>query len=295
MELPDSIKAIGEQVSAGGDVTPVPEWFEAHDVFSAELAHIFTRPWLAVDHASRLSEDGSFVRADVGSRSVVVVREKEGCVHALRNSCLHAGYRVCEEEAGRADQLYCQYHGWFYALDGLLTDPVLQPKMTDRSRFRLPRYAMQIRNGLIFVDLSAVAPVPPEAGPIELGGLPDDLGARTVRRKRYRTTHNWKRLRQYLWNDPGLAFGGEHDGTIEFGPLSMVVMRGDDAVLVRMIPRFPAQTDLEVVQMPASGRAGTGDPVGDALRENEERIAAAPLDRGFYDWYWPMLAPAVAA
>ena len=58
MEIPDSIKAIGEQVAGGGEVSPAPELFEAYDVFSAELAQVFTQPWLAVDHASRLAAEG---------------------------------------------------------------------------------------------------------------------------------------------------------------------------------------------------------------------------------------------
>src|SRR5271169_6030640 len=102
MELPDSIKAIGEQLDSGGEITPAPELFDAYDVFAAEVAQIFTQPWLAVDHASRLAADGDFLRADIGPRSVVLVREKADRIHALRNACLHAGYRVCEEESGRA-------------------------------------------------------------------------------------------------------------------------------------------------------------------------------------------------
>src|SRR5580765_7381282 len=93
MELPDSVKAIGEQLDSASDIAPAPELFEAYDVFAAELANIFTQPWLAVDHASRLREDGDFLRADVGSRSVVFVRENADNIHALRNACLHAGYR----------------------------------------------------------------------------------------------------------------------------------------------------------------------------------------------------------
>src|SRR5439155_16069881 len=222
MELPDSVKAIGEQLAGGGDIESAPELFEAYDVFAAEVAHIFTRPWLAVDHASRLAADGDYLRADVGPRSIVVVREAEDKIHALRNACLHAGYRVCEDESGRAEQLFCQYHGWYYPLDGLLADPWLQPNMTDRTRFRLPRYAMQIQRGLIFVDPSKVAPEAPPAGPVELGAIPEDLAEREVsRRQRHKTTHNWKRLRQFLWQAPELAFGGDScDTVVECGPLS---------------------------------------------------------------------------
>ena len=296
MELPDALKSIGEQIEAGADIAPEDDFFEAYDVFSAEMGRIFTLPWLAVDHASRLAATGDFLRADVGSRSVVLVRENPECVHAMRNACLHAGYRVCEEESGRTDQLFCQYHGWYYALDGKLTEPMLQPKMTDRSRFRLPRYAMQIRRGLILVDLSKVAPDPPPAGPIELGDIPEDLGERAVaRRTRHKAAHNWKRVRQLLWGAPGLAFGGDGvDTAVELGPLSLVALRGGDAALIRLIPKFPGQTEVEIVQLPR-GNGGTGeDGIGEALRDGDA-IDGRPLDRGFYDWYWPLMAPPEAA
>ncbi len=297
MELPDSVKAFGEQIDNGGEITPPPEFFEAYDVFAAELAQIFTRPWLAVDHASRLAADGDFVRADLGSRSVVLVRESADQIHALRNSCLHAGYRVCEAEAGNATHLYCVYHGWSYALDGKLTDPMMQPKMTDRSRFRLARYAMQIQRGLILVDPSAVAPEPPPAGPVELGAVPLDLADRPVsRREQYKTTWNWKRLRQFLWASPGLALGrAECDEVVELGPLSLIALSDGDAALLRIIPRFPGQTDVELVQMPmpgGTGRAnGAVDPIGDALREAGDGVDAVPLSREFYGWYWSQMAP----
>jgi len=302
MELPDSVKAIGEQVehqraTGGGEITPAPELFEAYDVFAAEFAQIFTQPWLAVDHASRLAADGDYVRADIGSRSVVLVRESADQIHALRNSCLHAGYRVCEAEAGNATHLYCVYHGWSYALDGKLTDPMMQPKLTDRSRFRLARYAMQIKRGLILVDPSAVAPEPPPAGPVELGAVPLDLADRPVsRREQYKTTWNWKRLRQFLWASPGLALGrAECDEVVELGPLSLIALSDGDAALLRIIPRFPGQTDVELVQMPmpgGTGRAnGAVDPIGDALREAGDGVDAVPLSREFYGWYWSQMAP----
>src|SRR5258708_36342248 len=109
MELPDSVKAIGEQLDNGGDIAPAAELFEAYDVFSAELANIFTQPWLAIDHASRLTADGDYVRTDIGSRSVVGVRATGEQIPALRNSGPQSGYRVCEAGSGNATQHYCGY------------------------------------------------------------------------------------------------------------------------------------------------------------------------------------------
>src|SRR5258708_16060330 len=173
MDLPDEITAIGEQVEAGGALTPAAELFETYEVFAAELANLFIRPWVVAYHASRLGADGDYFRVDIGGRSLVSAREAEDKIHAMRNACLHAGYRICEEEEGRGAHLFCRYHGWDYAIDGRLTDPMLRPEEEDRSRFRLPRYAMQIEKGLIFLDPSLAAPSPPAPKPIDLAAVPD--------------------------------------------------------------------------------------------------------------------------
>ena len=302
MELPDPIKVVADQFGAGGDITPPPELFEAYDVFAAELAGLFVRPWLALDHASRLTADGDYFRADLGPRSVVMVRETAEQIHALRNACLHAGYRVCEDEGGHADKLFCIYHGWYYALDGRLTDPMLRPDEPDRSRYRLPRYAMQIDRGLILVDMSKAAPSPPEAEPPDLADVPGWLAdANVTARQRYNASFNWKYLRQLLWSTPALAFeDGGCDRVVEFGPMSYLALRGDEAALVRMSPRYPGQSEFDVIRMAPEGApaVGSNERLGEALRQRTEAVAAAPLSllgREFYDWYWSALSLPAAA
>ena len=73
-----------------------------------------------------------------------------------------------------------------------------------------------------------------------------------------------------------------------------MALRGGDAALIRLIPKFPGQTEVEIVQLPR-GNGGTGDDgIGEALRDGDA-IDRRPLDRGFYDWYWPLMAPPEAA
>lgn len=302
MEFPDPIKAVAEQLGDGSPLAPPPELFEAYDVFAAELAGLFVRPWLAVDHASRLTADGDYFRADLGPRSVVIVRETAEQIHALRNACLHAGYRVCEDEGGRAEQLFCMYHGWYYALDGRLTDPMLRPDETDRSRYRLPRYAMQIDRGLVLVDMSKATPAPPEAAPPDLSQIPGWLAdAAVTGRQRYSASFNWKYLRQLLWSSPDLVFEAAGcDKVVEFGPMSFLALRGGEAALVRLSPRYPGQSDFDVIRMAVEPGAptGAGERVAETLRRRGEEVAAAPLrllGREFYDWYWSALSAPAAA
>jgi nitrite reductase/ring-hydroxylating ferredoxin subunit len=302
MELPEHITAIGEQVEAGGAITPDPELFETYEVFAAELTNLFVKPWLAADHASRLSSDGDYFRVDIGGRSVVIAREAEDKIHAMRNACLHAGYRICEEEDGRGDHLFCRYHGWDYAIDGRLTDPLLRPEEEDRSKFRLPRYAMQIRKGLIFIDPSLAASNPPEAKPIDLDDIPDLAEGKVVSRKRFQTTWNWKHLRHLLWSSTDLVFdGGGYDAAAEFGPLSRLVAKNDDAALLRLIPRYAGHSDFELVRIAKPGRnAAPADDarIEEALRVEGDKIAGLPagqLGRDFYAWYWAAMKPAAEA
>jgi phenylpropionate dioxygenase-like ring-hydroxylating dioxygenase large terminal subunit len=303
MELPDQITEIGAQLDAGGAITPDPDLFETYEVFAAELTNLFIKPWLAADHASRLSADGDYFRVDIGGRSVVIAREAEDKIYAMRNACLHAGYRICEEEEGRGDHLFCRYHGWDYAIDGTLTEPKLRPEETDRSRFRLPRYAMQIWNGLIFIDPSLAAPNAPEPKPIGANDVPDLGAGKVVSRKRFQTTWNWKHLRQLLWSADDLIFaGGGHDTAAEFGPLSKLLTKNGDAALIRLIPRYAGHSDFELVRIaqPGHNSAEGGDEarIEEALRVEGDKIAGTAsgnLGRDFYEWYWGHMKPADAA
>lgn len=298
MELPEQITEIGEQLTAGGAITPSEDLFETYEVFAAELTNLFIKPWLVADHASRLNTDGDYFRVDIGGRSVVVAREASDKIHAMRNACLHAGYRICEEEEGHGDHLFCRYHGWDYAIDGQLTDPMLRPEEKDRSRFRLPRYAMQITKGLIFIDPSVAAPNPPENKPVNLANVPDLGDSTVVSRKRFSTTWNWKHLRHFLWSSDELVFAGGHETATDFGPLSRLLSRNGDAALVRLIPRYAGHSDFELVRIAKPGdnaAASDESKLEEAIRVEGEKLADAPagsLDRGFYEWYWAQMAPA---
>jgi nitrite reductase/ring-hydroxylating ferredoxin subunit len=229
---------------------------------------------------------------------VVIAREGSDKIHAMRNACLHAGYRICEEEEGHGDHLFCRYHGWDYAIDGRLTDPMLRPEEEDRSRFRLPRYAMQIEKGLIFIDPSVAAPSPPAAKAIDLSGVPDLGDAKVVSRKRFSTTWNWKHLRHLLWSSDDLILDGGHETATDFGPLSRLMTKNGDAALVRLIPRYAGHSDFELVRIAQPGHdAAPGDEakIEEVLRVEGDKIAGTPagaLDRGFYEWYWAQMAPA---
>src|SRR5215472_16902732 len=239
MDLPASVTALGEQLDGAGEIVPDPALFSEAAVFAAERERIFAQPWIAGDHATRLAENGRYFRFDADSRSIIVTRDDEGRLHALRNVCIHAGYPVCDAEEGAAERLMCPYHGWEYALDGRLVEPELSSRI-DPSRLRMTSYPVSIRDGLLLVAPST-APVSDES---VAGPLPEWLvDGKVSRRECYKTTWNWKFLLNFLAPRPDL-FAADltgtdgHDSCFEFGPLSRVIVNSRRAVLVRVIPKF---------------------------------------------------------
>jgi nitrite reductase/ring-hydroxylating ferredoxin subunit len=292
MELPASVIALGEHLRGAGEIVPDPALFSDAHVFAAERERIFLLPWTAADHETRLAENGDFFRCDAGARSLVLTRDSGGQIHALRNVCIHAGYPVCDGEEGSAERLVCLYHGWEYALDGELLEPAFSGRV-DRSRLRMARYPVCVRNGLIFVDLSGK-----EAAEQDDGAVPSWLAdAAIVRRARYNTTWNWKFLRHFLQSSPHLFVDRTPDSCVEFGPLCFMVVQGRRAVLIRIIPRLAEQTDFQVIVMDRektakeAGAREEPDPIADGLRQAD--TSATWFDRRFVDWYWPLMSASV--
>jgi nitrite reductase/ring-hydroxylating ferredoxin subunit len=299
MDLPASVAALGEQLGGSGEIALDPAMFQATDVFAAERERIFLRPWVAVDHTSRLDRDRHYFRFDAATRSMLVSRDSGGRLHALRNVCIHAGYPVCDEQEDAAEKLICPYHGWEYTLDGRLVEPAFAGR-TDRSRLRLASYPVCVHNGLIFVDLSGRAADLDIAGP-----LPAWLAkGKVTKRAQYGTAWNWKFLLSFSRSHPELFFDAPRDAhdeecRIEFGPLDWMLVRPQQAALLRVVPRFAERSDLQLIRMVAKEVPETNpstdgaDRVSEALRSSADDGAAnwsSRLDRRFLYWYWPLMS-----
>ena len=287
MDLPASVTELGEQLRGDREIVPDPALFSDPQVFAAERERIFQRSVMALDHETRLSEDGSWFRCDAAARSIVVTREAGGRLNALRNVCIHAGYPVCEAEEGSAERLMCLYHGWEYALDGRLVEPELSSRM-DPARLRLASYPVRVCNGLIFAD-------PPGATETAVKSVPPWLTTATVtQRSRHKTNWNWKYLRHFLQSSPHLFFDGLPDERQEIGPLDLLFAQSRRAVLLRVIPKFAEQTDFQVIEMTGgenrrSAEPETGsDPLDERLRATD--TSSSWFDRDFAQWYWSLIS-----
>ncbi len=90
-------------------------------IFEEEEERIFGEMWFFVCRADALPHPGSYQVVTVARESIIVVRDKDGQLHAFFNVCRHRGARLCNQDAGHLKgSIQCRYHAWTYGLDGRL-------------------------------------------------------------------------------------------------------------------------------------------------------------------------------
>jgi 3-phenylpropionate/trans-cinnamate dioxygenase alpha subunit len=132
-------------------------------IFELEIERIFGRAWLFLCHESQIPNPGDFFQSVMGRDNVLVVRQKDGSIKAMLNTCAHRGNAVCRAEEGNARSFLCTYHGWSYSIDGRLTGVPgygsFYKGEVDKSRHGLAQVAqIATYKGFIFGTHDASAP-----------------------------------------------------------------------------------------------------------------------------------------
>src|SRR3984893_5277247 len=128
-----------------------------------ERERLLKPSWQIACHISQIGNAGDYVTFELGSDSVIVLREREGGIRALRNVCRHRGTRLLEGAGRCHGRITCPYHGWTYRYDGsLLATPAKEsfPDLNLREH-GLDAVRVELALGFVFVCLAAEAPPPP--------------------------------------------------------------------------------------------------------------------------------------
>ena len=126
-------------------------------VFEAELETIWHKVWVYVGHESEAPGPGDFVRRQIGTHPVVMIRGADGRIRVLYNRCRHRGNLVCHKEKGSAETITCPYHGWSYASDGALIGPTFKDGYADFPKDALgltPLPRQGAYRGLVFASVA---------------------------------------------------------------------------------------------------------------------------------------------
>ncbi|MGI9363500.1 MAG: aromatic ring-hydroxylating oxygenase subunit alpha [Parasphingorhabdus sp.] len=122
--------------------------------FAQEKQQIFSRVPLVLAASCELRKPGDFKTVEVAGIPVLLVRNREGTVHALLNACTHRGAAVASG-CGSAARFTCPYHGWTFAQDGDLVGIASSTDFgaVDKTALAMKRFPVTERAGLIWVIL----------------------------------------------------------------------------------------------------------------------------------------------
>ncbi|MBA4013735.1 MAG: hypothetical protein C0481_17880 [Phenylobacterium sp.] len=137
--------------------------YDDEGIYQLELQRIFARGWNFMCHESQIPNSGDYFINYIGEDQVIVVRDGEGQVNVLLNTCRHRGNALCRAEQGNAKSFVCSYHGWNYALNGdLIGVPGLKTYYRgdfDKSQLGLAKAAkVESHLGFYFATLDPAAP-----------------------------------------------------------------------------------------------------------------------------------------
>ncbi|MDA1076202.1 MAG: aromatic ring-hydroxylating dioxygenase subunit alpha [Proteobacteria bacterium] len=159
-----------------------------------EMQKLWPKVWQMACREEEIPNDGDYVRYEVGSYSIIVVRTATG-IRAHHNVCRHRGRKLVTED-GHAASFICPFHGFSWHTDGSnrsVTSEWDFPQV-DRSDFSLTPVQADTWGGWVFINMDM------NADPLAsfLGDLPAHFAVWSPE-KRYIQAHvakvmkcNWK-------------------------------------------------------------------------------------------------------
>ncbi|MDK1488763.1 aromatic ring-hydroxylating dioxygenase subunit alpha [Sinorhizobium sp. 7-81] len=124
------------------------------DYYRQDLEHIWYKDWLFIGHDCEVPRAGNYFTVQVGDYPIVIVRDRQGTIRALHNSCRHRGSRVCTQHKGSSAKLVCPYHQWTYELDGKLLFARQMPEGFHPAEHSLKPVHCETVGGYIFISLA---------------------------------------------------------------------------------------------------------------------------------------------
>jgi glycine betaine catabolism A len=140
-----------------GFTLPAP-FYRDPTVFARDLELIFGRHWIYVGVEPEIAEPGDFFTVEIGSDSIIIVRDDDLAVRAFHNVCRHRGARLRPAGRGIVGNLVCPYHQWTYNLRGELIGNRHMGEGFEFCRYSLKPVHLRSLAGLLFICLSAEPP-----------------------------------------------------------------------------------------------------------------------------------------
>ncbi|TFY99793.1 aromatic ring-hydroxylating dioxygenase subunit alpha [Ramlibacter rhizophilus] len=203
-----------------------------------EVERIFGRAWIFLAHETEIPAPGDYVMRHIVDDEFIVVRDDEGGVRVLFNSCRHRGMRVAQAGCGHAKTFRCPYHGWVYRNDGRLQGVPYENRIYGPGEIKKEEMGLlaaprsESWNGMIFASLSSDGPTLTEflgnmAFYLEFYTRKSEAGLQVVGEpQRWVVRANWKLGASNFIGD------GYHTSTTHFSTVKVGVLPGSADFLI---------------------------------------------------------------
>jgi len=139
----------------------VPSWvYSDPAIFKREMELFFAgETWNFVGLECEVPQPGTFKRAWIGTKPVIVIRDEHGDIVVLENRCAHRGPQICWQNRGEAKDFTCPYHQWNFDLRGNLVGLPFRrgalkkggmPADFDLSKHNIKQLRVALRGGAIW-------------------------------------------------------------------------------------------------------------------------------------------------
>jgi len=135
----------------------LPAWTYSHpELTRLELQRVLMPSWQIACHVSMVAKPGDYFTFDLGSESILILRDQAGAIRAFHNVCRHRAARLLDGGGKCAGAITCPYHGWSYGLDGCLRAVTLKETFPglDRDTLGLRPVKSDVMMGFVFVCLT---------------------------------------------------------------------------------------------------------------------------------------------
>ena len=139
----------------------LPAWIYNHpEMTRLEIERVLRPSWQIACHVSQVPKAGDYCTLELGSDSLLIVRDREQRVKAYHNVCRHRGARILDGAGRCPGTIVCPYHGWSYNLDGALIGVPGRDSFPglERSAHGLKRVHVEVALGFVFVCLAETPP-----------------------------------------------------------------------------------------------------------------------------------------
>jgi Rieske 2Fe-2S family protein len=137
-------------------------WYGDPAHHQRELDVFWYDQWVVAAREEELPNPDDWRIVQIGSQSIVIVRDEDGELRAFHNTCRHRGSVLCTEDKGRFghSRIVCPYHAWTYDLAGRLVATPRRMETPDfnAEEFTLHTVAVQSWGGFVFVHLGTDPP-----------------------------------------------------------------------------------------------------------------------------------------